>query len=64
MNVTLNEVVLTDQRGKHHLFENLIVHARKIRQIQLPSSNQVGFLDIIVSTHRFLSNRAISADFW
>lgn len=37
MTITLSNVVLIDQRGKYHLFDDLVVASRKIRQIQLPN---------------------------
>lgn len=36
MNIQLSEVVLIDQGGQYHLFDSLLVKARKIRQIQFP----------------------------
>lgn len=37
MTVTLSHVVLIDQKGQYHLFDDLVVASRKIRQIQLPN---------------------------
>lgn len=46
MTITMSNVVLIDPKGEYHLFDELAVAARKIRQIQLPNlvSHSLSFL--------------------
>lgn len=36
MNITMNEVVFIDQRGKYHAFDNFMIPARNIKFVHIP----------------------------
>lgn len=50
MTITLTNVVYIDARGNHHLFDDMVVSSRKIRQIQLPKlvRHPFSFINILV----------------